>query len=383
MRRSALFVATVLAWITAALHPAAAAPAAGPVLLEGEVRALVAVGSTLVAAGPDGTDHAFYVLLDSDHVRVRALHRPRCHRCTLLAGTRLDDGRVALVGSRQDAATVPARGWVLVIDPGDGRILRTATLAGRGPVTLRAVDAAGTRILVGGEAEPAMGVDAVGVAALLRAPDLAVEAEWPFEGPTPRTVQAVRILAPGDFLAGGWRLDGHRGLSAGWMARFGFRGEPFWQRDFSADDGPEVVGLPPAAGAPLVVGHAVGFAEGAARFAPLVIRIDRADGRPLARTGPLGEGVRMVTAALPDGDGLLVTAASGPRGGEMAELLRVDGAGRLHSLVSLHIAERPSVPAALVRDADGRLWLGGWLRGEDAPRGWVLRIDQALPRGMR
>lgn len=371
----------VIALLLTLLSMASAGPAAAAtwrvertVAVEGEVRALAATPVGLMAAGPGADGRAWYGLFDPHTLEQQWLRRPPCRRCALFAAAVLPAGSVVLAGTREEAATAPARGWVLVVDPRDGTVVRETTFLGRGPVTLRAADVGAGRILVGGEAEPAMGAGAVGHAALLRADDLAVEAEWPFEGGTPRTVQSVRILGPGDFLAGGFELDARSALPGGWLARFGLAGEISWRRSFPAAAGPEVVALLPAGDAVRIVGHRAGFADGILRFDVLTALVDPDDGRLLGRRTPSGGAGRMAGAALASDEGLLVAAAAGPRGAERAELLHLRGDGTGVAVGLGQVEGRATLPAALVRAADGAPVLGGWLRGEDAPHGWLARL---------
>lgn len=376
--RVIVLLLTLLAMASAAPVAAAAAwRVERTVAVEGEVRALAATPQGLVAAGPGGDGRAWYGLFDPRTLKHLWLRRPPCRRCALFAAAVLPAGTVVLAGTRQEVATAPARGWVLVVDPRDGTVVRETTLSGRGPVTLRAVDVGAGRILVGGEAEPAMGAGAVGHAALLRADDLAVEAEWPFEGGAPRTVQSVRILGPGDFLAGGFELDARTALPGGWLARFGYKGQPFWRRGFPAAEGPEVVALLPEGNGVRLVGHRVTFADDVLRFDALTAFVDVDDGRLLGRGGLSGGSGRMVGAALASEDGLLVAAAAGARGAERAELLHLREEETGVAAVLGQVEGRATLPAALVRTSDDALILGGWLRGEDAPRGWLARLVAA------
>lgn len=377
------FFGSLLAWLLCMPAPGMAEPQVErTVALDGQVRALAVADGVLVAAGPTPDGRAWYGLFDPHTLTVRSIHRPSCHRCALLGAAAGGDGTVVLVGRRQDASTAPARGWVLRVDAASGAVRGETFVAGRGPVTLRAVDVADDAVLAGGEAEPAMGADAVGVAVLLRLPDLALQAEWPFEHAAPQTVQSVRILGPGDFLAGGWALDRTTALPAGWLARFGFKGEPFWRRTFPAADGPEVVALLPKDTRVRVVGHRVAFDRDGLHFAPVTVAVEPAEGRIGRRSTAEDSESRMVGAAVSDGEAVLAAVAVGRRGAERAGLLRLGKDGG-ETLSLAQVRGRATLPAALVRLADGALVVGGWLRGDHAPQGWLARVVASADRGAR
>ncbi len=343
-----------------------------------EVHVLVPTPAGLLAAGPGTDGRAWWALLDPATLAVGRRTSIDCLRCDFRDGAALGDGRVVLVGSWQEATTVPARGWVVVLDPRRGRRLAEATVGGGGPVRFHAVDTGFGRVLAVGEAGPAMGADAVGVAAVFRADGLVLEGEWPFEDVRPRSAQVARILGAEDFLAGGWSFEAAGAGLGGWLARFGFKGEPFWQRRFGDGDGFEPVAVFPAGEVLRLVGHAGLLTDRGVRFHPVFATVRREDGTVLAVEGPFDGVDRMVGAGLALEDGAVLLAVARDDGeGERGELLVHRPGGRPQPVADLGDRGRPTVPVRLARDGDGVLYLAGWFRGEDPPRGWVARLVPA------
>ncbi len=378
--------AAVFAWLalTALAGLGLSAPALGEglrlerfVRLEGEVQALVATrAGAIIAAGVDSRGRAWAARIDPLSLDPEPLPLPPCRRCRLLDGVALEDGRVVLVGSHQEDATVPARGWVLVMAGPSGRLLDETRLAGRGPTLWRAVDVRFGRLLVGGESQPSMGAEVAGLAALYRLDGLVLEAVWPFEGRAPQAVGAVRLWREEAFLAGGWRF-GQDGLG-GWLAFFGFKGEPFWQRRFDRSPRFEVMALVPAESGLRLVGHEARAGAGGLDFAPVVAEVAVEQGRLVRTYGPFAARDRMVGAVLPAGDGLLLatTRDQRPDGPERAELLRWRPGGEPEPLLQIGEGPEGLVPTRLIRLADGALLMGGWIRTEAGPRGWLARLVQ-------
>ncbi len=367
--------------------PTSAAAAADPEprRFEGEVRIVAALPDGVLVAGPGADRTAWFAILDA-RLEDRIFHRfEGCGRCSLLAAAPLGDGRFLLAGARDERGSGVEEGWAVLIDSGDGTVLRERVV--RPPAGGRFVAAAAGygRLLLAGELFTDAGAGLDGWMVELDPATLEPRDEWRFGGPLPDAAAAILPVASDSFGSAGWRFSAETGLLGGWVARFGAEPRPVWRRLFDGETAFDVaVTTRTTAGNLLLFGHDSRPDEEhrGLYFDLRAARLDPVDGRLREMVELRDADVDRMGIALLGGEGRALALAvrqPHPDGPDALEWLALDVTQGFRPLDLWRDGARATVPAALAVAADGSLLVGGWYRldeGERGPRGWLRRFPQ-------